>query len=116
MRTAALIAALALAPAAAADPIQVDSAPPVVAGLHLTATRQLSFSVSEYSLVHVTVRRDGRRVGAVQQAFLPGSGRIAIRRIHGELLRRGSYTATVTANDVAQNRTPAQVIRFRVTG
>jgi hypothetical protein len=112
MRTIlSIAAALALVPPALADPIVVDGDPPVVGDLHLSPRHALHFSVSEYALVHVTIRHSGDRVATLQQAFMPGTGRMGIA--HG--LRPGSYTATVTANDVAHNVSPAQVVRFRVS-
>ena len=101
---------LALAPAALAQ----DYEAPVVSGLRATPKPALSFSVSEYALVRVVIRHRTHTVGSIEHAFMPGSGRIAVGRVRGAALPHGGYTATVTANDAAHNRSAGQVVRFRV--
>ena len=101
--------ALALAPSALAD-----GDPPAVSGLQVSPRHQLTFAVSEYALVHVVIRHRGDRIGRVERAFFPGAARIFVGRVGGRALPRGTYSATVTASDVARNWAPSQVVRFRI--
>ena len=115
MKTSARITALAGALALAlAPPVLAEGEPPVVSGLGVSAAHQLTFSVSEYSMVHVLIRHRGDRVARVERAFFPGAGRISLTRVGGTALAPGTYSATVTASDVRHNWSPAEVVRFRI--
>src|SRR5262249_53421045 len=100
-------------------PSVVDRTAPVITGLRAHRGPRLTFTLSEYAVVRVVITRRGntahlRKVGTLTRVFKLGPARLSVRRIGRQVLRPGSYVATVTATDAAHNRSHARSVRFQV--
>jgi hypothetical protein len=87
----------------------VDVVAPLVSAAYRTRNA-IKMTLSEATKVTVTVRRNGKTVRTIVRSRGAGKQSIAMSQ---RLLKRGRYSLTIDAQDVAGNHAAAKVLTFR---